>query len=131
MCLKEEQERTTHPLLTQQKQPYNQLPPNQSTKPTNMGGPFSIDNLVSYQSKSINKILSFCTSNTSSRHTILFLAFYTTQTGTEESPATPSYFCQQKHLSSSKATPAPNLASPTESQGWKTTIPDIGERGGP
>ena len=47
-----------------------------SINPTKVEGPFSIENLVSDQSKKRNKYFNFCMDKKSSLNTILFLAFH-------------------------------------------------------
>ena len=62
-----------------QKQPLNHLQLTQSINPSKVEGLFSIDNLVSDQSKKRNKYFSFCIDKTSSLKTIIFLTFHTVQ----------------------------------------------------
>ena len=70
---------TAHKKTLYTKQPLNHLHPTQSINPTKVEGPFSIDNLVSDQSKRRNKYFSFCIGKKSSLKTIIFLASHTVQ----------------------------------------------------
>ena len=62
-----------------QPEPHPQRVPTQPIKSTKVKGPSFMNNIVSYQRKYTNELLSLWIDNTSSSNTILFLAFQTNQ----------------------------------------------------